>query len=334
LPSYAGNDTLERSIPVLSGVSQMPNAAKYVWVDDGLKDAAQASVPVVNAGLHYGYTVFEGIRCYATDRGPAVLRMEEHVDRLLDSAQIVGFRDLAWDREYLIDAINKTILANKFSACYIRPVIYLDGAMNLVVDSGKPRLLIAVWEWTAFLGKEAKENGIRANIASFTRLHPNIAMTKAKVAGNYVSSILAKTESQRAGFDEAIMLDPQGYVAECTGENLFMARDGKIYTPPRGSILEGITRDSLIILARDLGYKVTEEPISRDQLYIADEVFVCGTAAEVIGLREIDFRIIGSGKAGPITRALQKAFDQLTSGCHARSAEWLSLVTASETVGA
>jgi branched-chain amino acid aminotransferase len=312
----------------------MPNAVNYVWVDDGLKDAAQASVPVVNAGLHYGYTVFEGIRCYATDRGPAVLRMEEHVDRLLDSAHIVGFRDLPWDRDYLIDAINKTILANKFSACYIRPVIYLDGAMNLVVDSGKPRLLIAVWEWTAFLGKEAKERGIRANIASFTRLHPNIAMTKAKVAGNYVGSILAKTESQRAGFDEAIMLDPQGYVAECTGENLFIARDGKIYTPPRGSILEGITRDSLIILARDLGYKVIEEPIARDQLYIADEVFVCGTAAEVIGLREIDFRTIGSGKAGPITRALQKAFDELTSGCHARSAEWLSLVTASETVGA
>jgi len=312
----------------------MPNAAKFVWVDDGLKDAAQASVPVVNAGLHYGYTVFEGVRCYATDRGPAVLRMDEHVDRLLDSARIVGFRDLPWEREYLINAINKTISANKFSACYIRPVIYLDGAMNLVVDSGKPRLLIAVWEWTAFLGKEAKERGIRANIASFTRLHPNIAMTKAKVAGNYVSSILAKTESQRAGFDEAIMLDPQGYVAECTGENLFIARAGKIYTPPRGSILEGITRDSLITLARDLGYKVTEEPISRDQLYIADEVFVCGTAAEVIGLREIDFRTIGSGKAGPITRALQKAFDEVTSGCHARSAEWLSLVAVSETVGA
>ena len=312
----------------------MPNAAKYVWFDDGLKEAAQASVPVINAGLHYGYTVFEGIRCYATDRGPAVLRMEEHVHRLLDSAQIVGFRDLPWDRDYLIEAINKTILANKFSACYIRPVIYLDGAMNLVVDSGKPRLLIAVWEWTAFLGEEAKDRGIRANIASFTRLHPNIAMTKAKVAGNYVSSILAKTESQRAGFDEAIMLDPQGYVAECTGENLFIARDGKIYTPPRGAILEGITRDSLIILARDLGYKVMEEPISRDQLYIADEVFVCGTAAEVIGLREIDFRTISSGKAGPITRALQKAFDELTSGCHARSVEWLSLVTTSETVGA
>jgi len=153
-------------------------------------------------------------------------------------------------------------------------------------------------------------------------------MTKAKVAGNYVSSILAKTESQRAGFDEAIMLDPQGYVAECTGENIFLARDNVIYTPARGAILEGITRDSLITLARDLGHTIVEEPISRDQLYIADEVFVCGTAAEVVGLREIDFRIIGNGKTGPLTRALQAEFEKLTCGRHARSAAWLSLVPA------
>jgi len=306
----------------------MANPAKYVWVDDELKDAAQASVPVVNAGLHYGFSVFEGIRCYATEHGAAVFRLEEHVDRLLDSAHIVGFRDLPWNREGLIDAIHKTIAANRFAACYIRPVIYLDGGMNLVVDSGKPRLLIAVWEWRAFFGAEAKARGIRANVASFTRLHPNIMMTKAKVGGNYVSSILAKTESQRAGFDEAIMLDPQGFVAECTGENIFVVRKNVIYTVPRGAILDGITRDTLITLARDSGYEVVEEPISRDQLYIADEVFVCGTAAEVIALREIDFRTIGTGKAGPITRALQQAFDEVTSGGHARSAEWLSYVPA------
>ena len=209
-------------------------------------------------------------------------------------------------------------------------MIYLDGAMDLVVDSGKPRLIIAVWEWTAFLGEEAKERGIRANISSFTRLHPNIMMTKAKVAGNYVSSILAKTESQRAGFDEAIMLDPQGYVAECTGENIFVVRDQVIYTPARGAILEGITRDSLITLAQDLGHTVVEEPISRDQLYIADEVFVCGTAAEVVGLREIDFRTIGDGKTGPVTRALQAEFEKLTSGRHARSTAWFSPVPAFE----
>jgi branched-chain amino acid aminotransferase len=308
----------------------MANPANYVWLDQGLKDAAQSGVPIINAGLHYGFSVFEGIRCYATEHGPAVFRLEEHIDRLLDSALIVGFRDLPWTPDWLIDATRKTIAANKFSACYIRPVIYLDGAMNLVVDSGKPRLIIAVWEWTAFLGVEAKERGIRANIASFTRLHPNIMMTKAKVSGNYVSSILAKTESQRAGFDEAIMLDPQGYVAECTGENIFLVRNNAIYTPSRGAILEGITRDSLLTLARDLGYNVVEEPISRDQLYIADEVFVCGTAAEVVGLREIDFRTIGDGKTGPVTRALQAEFEKLTSGRHPRSAEWLSPVPASD----
>src|SRR4029077_14888995 len=306
----------------------MANQAKYVWLDQGLKDAAKSGVPIVNAGLHYGFSVFEGIRCYATAAGPAVFRLEEHVDRLLDSALIVGFRDLPWTRDSLVDAIYKTIAANKFSACYIRPVIYLDGAMDLVVDSGKPRLIIAVWEWTAFLGAEAKERGIRANISSFTRLHPNIMMTKAKVSGNYVSSILAKTESQRAGFDEAIMLDPQGYVAECTGENIFLVRNNVIYTPARGAILEGITRDSLLALARDLDYTVIEEPISRDQLYIADEVFVCGTAAEVVGLREIDFRTIGSGKTGPVTREWQKAFDELTSGRHPRSERWFSPVPA------
>ena len=306
----------------------MAKPAKYVWLDEGLRDAEQSGVPIVNAGLHYGFSVFEGIRCYATANGPAVFRLEEHVDRLLGSARIVGFRDLPWTRDMLIGAIHKTIAANKFTACYIRPVIYLDGAMDLVVDSGKPRLIIAVWEWTAFLGAEAKERGIRANISSFTRLHPNIMMTKAKVSGNYVSSILAKTESQRAGFDEAIMLDPQGYVAECTGENIFLVRNDVIYTPARGAILEGITRDSLLTLASDLGHTVVEEPISRDQFYIADEVFVCGTAAEVVGLREIDFRTIGDGKTGPVTRTLQAEFDKLTVGRHPRSAEWLSPVPA------
>jgi len=305
----------------------------YIWIEGELRPAGEGIVPFTNAGLHYGYSVFEGIRCYATDRGPAIFRLQEHVQRLLDSAQIVGFRDLPYTRAQLTEAIQQTVAANRFLACYIRPLIYLDGAMNLVVDSGKPRLMIAVWEWKAFFGEEAKERGIRANIASFTRLHPNIMMTKAKVSGNYVSSILAKTESQRLGFDEAIMLDPAGYVAECTGENLFVVRQNIIYTVPKGAILEGITRDSLIALARDLGYEVVEEPISRDQLYIADEVFVCGTAAEVIALREIDLRTIGSGQRGPVTYSMQRAFEQLTSGRHPRSAQWLSPVPAFDPAG-
>lgn len=306
----------------------LPTPAKYAWFDQELKEAAHCTLPLINAGLHYGFGVFEGIRCYATASGLAIFRLEDHVDRLLGSAHIIGLRDLPWTRNSLIDAIQKTVAANHLPSCYIRPLIYLDGAMNLVADSGRPRLLIVVWDWTTFLSSEAKELGIRANISSFTRMHPNIMMTKAKVAGNYVGSILARTESHRAGFDEAIMLDPQGYVAECSGENIFLVRKDAIYTPPRGSILEGITRDALIVLARDLGYTLCEEPISRDQLYIADEVFVCGTAAEVVGLREIDLRTIGNGKTGPVTRVLQDAFAQLVSGKHARSAQWLSAVPA------
>jgi len=305
-------------------------AARYIWIDDSLRPASEGVVPFLSAGMQFGFSVFEGIRCYSTDKGPAVFRMNEHVERLIDSAHIVGFRELPVTAERVKTAINQTIAANEYSACYIRPMIYLDGAMMMTVESGQPRFVVAVWEWKNFLGAEAKERGIRANIASFTRLHPNIMMTKAKVSGNYVSSILAKTESHRAGFDEAIMLGPDGYVAECTGENLFIVRnngsDKIISTTPRAGILEGITRDSLITLARDLGYSVVEEPISRDQLYIADEVFVCGTAAEVVALREIDFRVIGEGKTGPVTRALQQEFDKLVSGRHARSAQWLAQV--------
>src|SRR5208282_694391 len=307
-------------------------AARYIWIDNSLRPASEGVVPFLSAGMQFGFSVFEGIRCYSTDKGPAVFRMNEHVERLLDSAHIVGFRELPVDADQVKTAINQTIAANEFSACYIRPMIYLDGAMMMTVESGQPRFVVAVWEWKNFLGAEAKERGIRANIASFTRLHPNIMMTKAKVSGNYVSSILAKTESHRAGFDEAIMLGPDGYVAECTGENLFIVRNNAgnktISTTPRAGILEGITRDSLITLARDLGYSVVEELISRDQLYIADEVFVCGTAAEVVALREIDFRTIGDGKAGPVTRALQHEFDKVVSGRHAKSSEWLAPVPA------
>ncbi len=308
------------------------SAARYIWIDDSLRPASEGVVPFLSAGMQFGFSVFEGIRCYSTDQGPAVFRLNEHVERLLDSAHIVGFRELLVTTEQVKTAINQTIAANEYSACYIRPMIYLDGAMMMTVESGQPRFVVAVWEWKNFLGSEAKERGIRANIASFTRLHPNIMMTKAKVSGNYVSSILAKTESHRAGFDEAIMLGPDGYVAECTGENLFVVRDNArskiISTTPRAGILEGITRDTLITLARDLGYSVVEEPISRDQLYIAVDVFVCGTAAEVVALREIDFRTIGDGKTGPVTRALQQEFEQLVKGRHARSAHWLAPVPA------
>jgi len=227
----------------------------------------------------------------------------------------------------LIDAVKATVAANGFPECYIRPLIYLaEGGWNLSLDSGVPHVGIAVWKWEKFLGEEALENGIRANTSSFTRHHINASMTKAKICGNYVNSVLARTESLRLGFDEAIMLDPQGYVAECTGENLFLVRRGVLYTSPSAAILEGITRDTVLKLASDMGIEIVEEPISRDQLYLADEVFVCGTAAEVAGLREIDFRRIGSGKTGPVTRKLQQAYQQVTRGTHPFSANWLEYV--------
>jgi branched-chain amino acid aminotransferase len=203
---------------------------------------------------------------------------------LLKSAEIFGFRDLPYTIDGVAQAMKDTVRANGFDECYIRPLLYLTGgAWNLNVDAGKPALMIAVWQWSNYLGEEALAKGIRANISSYTRHHPNVSMTKAKIAGNYVNSILAKTESVRLGFEEAIMLDPQGYVAECTGENLFVVRRGKVITPATAPVLEGITRHTVHTIAKDLGYGMLEDPISRDQLYAADEVFVCGTAAEVIG---------------------------------------------------
>lgn len=305
----------------------MSMESKYIWMDGELVEFEKATLHFLTPALHYGQGVFEGIRCYGTDRGPAVFRLREHMERLVHSAYLFGFRSLPYRVDELIDAVRLTISANDFEECYVRPLIYLTGGgWNLNVDSGKPAVGIAVWEWTNYLGAEALEKGIRANISSFTRHHPNVMLTKAKVTGNYANSTLAKTESVRLGFDEAIMLDPQGYVAECTGENLFLVRSGKIYTPPTMAILEGITRDSLITVANDLGIEVVEEAISRDQLYLADEVFVSGTAAECIGLREIDFRVIGAGVTGPITRLMQRAYHDAIHGRHPRSAVWLEYV--------
>jgi branched-chain amino acid aminotransferase len=278
-------------------------------------------------GLHYGLGVFEGIRCYQTKQGPALFRLREHIERMVASCRVLGWRELPYTVPQLMDACRQTVSANGFEECYVRPLAYqAEGGWNLSSDAGKPHFGIAVWEWNGYLGAAAAENGVRANVSSFTRHHPNVVMTKAKISGNYPNSVLAKTESMRLGFDEAIMLDPQGMVAECTGENIFLVKHGRILTPPEVNILAGITRDSLMQLAPDLGHAVCVEPISRDQLYTADEVFVCGTAAEVIGLREIDFRAIGTGRTGPITRALQQAYHSAVRGLHPRSAAWLTRV--------
>lgn len=301
--------------------------SKFIWMDGELVEFEKATLHFLTPALHYGVGVFEGIRCYATERGPAVFRLREHIQRLVNSARVLGFRNFPYSVEELMEAVRMTVSVNGFEGCYIRPLVYLtEGGWNLSVDAGKPAVGIAVWEWNNYLGEEALEKGIRANITSFTRHHPNVMMTKAKITGNYANSVLAKTESMRLGFDEAIMLDPQGYVAECTGENLFVVREGRIYTTTTAPVLEGITRDAIITLCRDLGYEVVEAPISRDQLYIADEVFVCGTAAECIALCEIDYRMVGDGRTGPVTKAVQKAFHAAIRGQHPRSAEWLDYI--------
>jgi len=297
--------------------------SKYIWMDGELVEFAKATVHILNPAMHYGAAVFEGIRAYNTARGPAVFRLREHAERLLDSAHVFGIREFAFSVDDIVKAVKDTVRANEFTDCYIRPLLYLKGgAWNLNVDAGQPALAIAVWQWSNYLGEEALAKGIRANISSYTRHHPNVSMTKAKIAGNYVNSFLAKTESERLGFQEAIMLDPQGYVGECTGENLFVVRHGKVITPVTAPVLEGITRHTIFTIAKDLGHEVLERPISRDQLYTADEVFVCGTAAECIGLSEIDFRKIGDGKTGPVTREIQNVYHDLIRAKVAKYEEW------------
>ncbi len=298
--------------------------SKFIWMNGTMVPFAEAVVPFLTPALHYGAAVFEGIRCYGTDMGPAIFRAREHAVRLLESARILGFREIPWTADDLVEAFRQTVSENGFSSCYIRPLMYLaEGGWNLNADGGKLGLGIAAWEWSDFLGPEAMEKGIRANVSSFTRHHPNVSMTKAKISGNYVSSLLAKTESVRLGFEEAVMLDPQGYVAECTGENIFLVRGKYLYTTPAAAILEGITRDSLVTISREQGFELREMPISRDQLYAADEVFVCGSAAELVGLREIDHRIIGTGTTGPVTKRLQSAYRAELLGKGKHAAEWL-----------
>lgn len=301
--------------------------SKFVWMDGELVPFEKATIHFLTPALHYGAAVFEGIRAYDTERGPAIFRLRDHAERLIESAEVFGFRSLKFTAQDIIDGCKAVVKANGFRNCYVRPLLYLtDGGWNLNVDGGRAALGIAAWEWNNYLGEEALAKGIRANISSYTRHHVNVMMTKAKVSGNYANSFLAKTESVRLGFEEAIMLDPSGYVAECTGENIFLVKRGKIYTPAIAPVLEGITRHTIHTIAQDLGYKIKERPISRDQLYTADEVFVVGTAAECIGLSEIDFRKIGSGTSGPVTQAIQKIYHDAIRARNPRYESWCDYV--------
>lgn len=298
--------------------------ADYIWMNGQMVPFNEANIHFLSPTIHYGLGAFEGIRCYKTSKGPAIFRLDEHLQRLLDSALILGINNFEYSLEELRQATFEVIKANKFTECYIRPLIYLEGPLGLDLDVSTPKIGISTWEWGTYLGDEALESGVNMMISSFTRHHINVSMTKAKISGNYVNSVLAKTLALRSGYDEAIMLDPDGYVSECSGENLFIVNSQNIQTPPKATILEGITRDSIITIAKDSGFKISENLISRDQIYIADELFVCGTAAEVTPVRSVDHRTIGAGKPGTVTKNIQQTFFDTVNGNGKRSQEWLS----------
>ena len=302
-------------------------ATKKIWMDGTFVDWDKAQVHVLSHTLHYGLGVFEGIRCYDTAAGPAIFRLPEHIDRLFDSAHIAGLK-MPFSREEIGQAIIDTVKVNEVRECYIRPLVYLGYGELGINNSHCPVCVsIAVWPWGAYLGEGALAEGIRVCTSSYTRHHVNVMMTKAKVVGNYANSQLAKMEAVQSGYDEAIMLDVQGNVGEGSGENIFIVRNGVLKTPPLTAILEGITRNSVIDLAHHMGLTVRETIFSRDELYIADEVFFTGTAAELTPIREVDNRMIGNGFPGPITHKLQQAFFRIVQGKDDTFKSWLTLIT-------
>ncbi len=297
---------------------------KKIWFDGSLVDWDDATVHVLTHTLHYGLAAFEGIRCYKTHDGrSAIFRHKEHTRRLFDSAKAY-LMEIPFTPEEIMAAAKETIKANGLTEAYIRPIAFIgDGVMGVHPQNNKVRVSIICWEWGAYLGDDGLANGVRVKTSSFTRHHPNVMLTKAKVTGNYVNSILAKIEVTRLGYEEALMLDTQGFVAEGSGENVFFVRDNVLHTPPVTSILPGITRASVITLAKEMGYEVREQQVTRDELYFADEVFFTGTAAELTPAREIDDRPIGTGKPGPVTKALQKAYFDAIRGRNKAHLDWL-----------
>jgi branched-chain amino acid aminotransferase len=301
--------------------------AEVIWMDGQLVPWAEAKVHVLAHSLHYGVAVFEGIRCYAQPDGSgAIFRLQEHIDRLFESAHIC-LMEMPFTRQQAFDACREVMKANKMNEGYLRPIAYFSDGLMGVGAVNPVKFAVATWHWGAYLGDEGLKKGIRVKISSFARMHPNSDPTRAKVAGHYLNSVLAKRDALLSGFDEAVLLDQQGYVGEATGENIFVVKKGVLHTPPaEGGILEGITRASIIKIAQDKGYGVLERAFSRDFLYTADEVFLCGTAAEMTPVREVDHRKIGIGEMGPVTRELQQTYFRTVRGLEPKYAGWLAKV--------
>ncbi len=304
----------------------MISKTEKIWMDGELVSWDDAKVHILTHTLHYGLGVFEGIRCYETKNGPAIFRLDEHIDRLFDSAHIFML-EIPYSKKEIKEAIIKTVKINKIKECYIRPLAYIGyGAMGLYPKENPVNFMIAVWPWGTYLGEKGLNEGIRVKVSSFIRNHVNSNMSRGKICGYYVNSQLAKKEAIMCGYDEALLLDTEGYISEGSGENIFILRKGTLKTTPLTSILEGVTRNSIINIAKDIGIETIEERFTRDELYIADEAFLTGTAAEVTPIKEADGRIIGTGKPGDITKKLQSLFFEIVKGKNKKYKSWLTII--------
>ena len=297
-----------------------------IWFDGEMLPWRDANVHVLTHSLHYGMAVFEGVRAYSTPDGTAIFRLNAHTDRLFDSAHIMGMK-IPFTKEQLNEAQRAVVAQNNLETAYIRPLVFYGSeGMGIRADNLKVHVAIAAWHWGAYMGEEALERGIKIRTSSFTRHHVNITMTRAKASGAYMNSMLALQEAISAGADAALLLDPEGYVAEGSGENVFIVKNGVIYTPEVTACLNGITRGTVLALAAEFNIPIIEKRLTRDEVYIADEAFFTGTAAEVTPIRELDNRQIGEGRRGPVTEKLQKAYFDLVTGQSAAHAEWRTLV--------
>jgi branched-chain amino acid aminotransferase len=307
-------------------IMSMADRDGFIWHDGKLVPWREATTHVLTHSLHYGLAVFEGVRAYKTVNGTAIFRLKEHTDRLFNSAHIYRM-PMPWDKATLMEAQKEVVRANKLESCYIRPIaFYGSEKMGVSPRGAKTHVAIAAWPWGAYLGEEGMEKGIRVKTSSYARHHVNVSMCRAKYSGTYANSILANMEATEDGYDEALLLDVDGFVAEGSGENLFVVKDGQIYEPEIASALIGITRATVHALAKELGHSVISKRLTRDDIYIADEAFFSGTAAEVTPIRELDNRTIGSGARGPVTTKLQSLFFDVVAGRVPARADWLTVV--------